>query len=85
MWVVDKLKLRKYRIQEFGRLNFEFTLMSKRKLTQLVANGEVDGWDDPRFPTVRGMIRRGVQLPVLREFILSQGFSARLVTMKWDK
>ena len=85
MWVVDKLKLRKYRIQEFGRLNFEYTLMSKRKLTKLVSSGEVEGWNDPRFPTVRGMIRRGVQLPVLREFILSQGFSERLVTMKWDK
>jgi glutamyl-tRNA synthetase len=84
MWVVEKLGLRKYRIQEFGRLNFEFTLMSKRKLALMVANREVTGWDDPRFPTVRGMIRRGVQLPVLKNFILSQGFSKNMVNLKWD-
>jgi len=79
------MKVRKVHIQEFGRLNFTYTLMSKRKLRKLVDMGEVESWIDPRFPTVQGILRRGIQLPVLKQFILTQGFSEKVVNMEWDK
>ena len=84
-WVQEQLSLRKVTVQEFARLGFEYTVMSKRKLAKLVEMGEVAGWDDPRFPTVQGALRRGVLVESLRQFILAQGFSRRIVTMEWDK
>ena len=68
-WFIDALGIRKPHIYAYARLNLTNTLMSKRKLTWLVDNGAVDGWDDPRMPTVRGIMRRGLQasrLPVTR-------------------
>jgi glutaminyl-tRNA synthetase len=60
-WVLDTLKLKPPRPyqHEFARLNINYTVMSKRKLLELVENGVVDGWDDPRMPTIAGYRRRG--------------------------
>ncbi|MCA8950265.1 MAG: glutamine--tRNA ligase/YqeY domain fusion protein [Planctomycetes bacterium] len=58
-WFLDALGIFHPRQIEFARLNVEYMLTSKRKLLQLVEDGHVDGWDDPRLPTLRGMRRRG--------------------------
>ncbi|XP_034131369.1 bifunctional glutamate/proline--tRNA ligase isoform X2 [Drosophila guanche] len=84
-WFIDALKLRKPYIWEYSRLNMTNTVLSKRKLTWFVDSGLVDGWDDPRFPTVRGILRRGMTVEGLREFIIAQGSSKSVVFMNWDK
>jgi glutamyl-tRNA synthetase len=53
-----------------------YTLLSKRKLLWFVENGKVDGWDDARFPTVQGIIRRGLKVEALVQFILEQAISS---------
>ena len=60
---------------EFGRLNITNTVMSKRKLKQLVDEGFVDGWDDPRMPTISGLRRRGYTPEAIREFVRETGVS----------
>lgn len=84
-WIQSALKLRPTRIHGFARINFTNTVMSKRKLTWFVDTGNVTGWDDPRFPTVRGVVRRGIDITALRNFMYSQGASRRVVTMEWSK
>lgn len=85
MQVLDKLDMRKPHIYEYSRLNLTNTVLSKRKLTYLVNEGFVNGWDDPRMPTVRGILRRGLTVDGLKEFIVAQGSSKSVVTMEWDK
>uniref|UniRef100_A0A665WJM7 Bifunctional glutamate/proline--tRNA ligase n=1 Tax=Echeneis naucrates TaxID=173247 RepID=A0A665WJM7_ECHNA len=84
-WVIDALRLRKPYIWEYARLNLNNTVLSKRKLTWFVDQGYVDGWDDPRFPTVRGVLRRGMTVEGLKQFIAAQGGSRSVVNMEWDK
>ncbi|HKI56493.1 MAG TPA: glutamine--tRNA ligase/YqeY domain fusion protein [Trueperaceae bacterium] len=69
-WLVDRLfpgreRPRQY---EFGRRNLEYTVVSKRRLIRLVNEGHVDGWDDPRMPTLAGLRRRGVRPEAVRDF-----------------
>ncbi len=77
-WLVDSLPLpgRPQQI-EFARLNLNYTVMSKRKLLQLVTEGHVDGWDDPRLPTISGMRRRGYTPAALRRFCDEVGVAKR--------
>ncbi|XP_034283741.1 bifunctional glutamate/proline--tRNA ligase isoform X4 [Pantherophis guttatus] len=84
-WIIEALGLRKPYIWEYSRLNLNNTVLSKRKLTWFVNEGLVDGWDDPRFPTVRGVLRRGLTVEGLKQFIAAQGSSRSVVNMEWDK
>ncbi|KAK4538760.1 hypothetical protein CDCA_CDCA20G4785 [Cyanidium caldarium] len=84
-WVCEAAGLRCPTVWTYSRLSFVHTVLSKRKLTWLVAHGYVDGWDDPRMPTVRGVLRRGMQVDALRAFILSQGPSRNITVQQWDK
>lgn len=68
-WVLDVLKTPSHPKQiEFARLSVEYTISSKRKLNLLVSDNHVDGWDDPRMPTISGMRRRGITPESIREF-----------------
>ena len=68
-WVLDELQTDCHPQQiEFARLNLSYTVMSKRKLLQLVEEGHVSGWDDPRMPTISGMRRRGYPPEAIRAF-----------------
>merc|ERR1719383_140823 len=72
-------------IYDYARLSFVHTVLSKRKLQWFVDKGVVQGWTDPRFPTVQGMIRRGLTPHALREFMISQGVSKNTTLQEWDK
>jgi glutaminyl-tRNA synthetase len=69
-WFIEKLPVpSKPHQYEFARLNLTYTVLSKRVLTQLVRDGHVAGWDDPRMPTIAGFRRRGVPPAAIREFV----------------
>ena len=85
-WMQKAMKLKhKTSIKTFGKMNFIHTVLSKRKLNWFVENKIVEGWFDPRFPTIQGTIRRGVDVDALKSFVVSQGASRRVITMEWDK
>jgi glutaminyl-tRNA synthetase len=68
-WVLDNISIPVHpRQYEFSRLNLEYTVMSKRKLNLLVTDKHVEGWDDPRMPTISGLRRRGYTAESIREF-----------------
>ena len=76
-WLVDQIKTDDYRPRqiEFNRLNLTYTVMSKRKLLELVQEGKVTGWDDPRMPTLCGLRRRGYTPESIRKFIDLIGYT----------
>ncbi len=79
-WFIDQLKSDDYRPRqiEFNRLNLTYTVMSKRKLLQLVQDKVVDGWSDPRMPTLSGLRRRGYTPESIRNFIDKIGYTKYL-------
>lgn len=84
-WIMDALGFPRHEIYEYSRLNLQYTCLSKRKLQWFVDTKRVDGWDDPRFPTVRGVLRKGIRVETLTEFMLEQGPSKRANLMEWEK
>ena len=77
-WVLDETKVACHPQQiEFARLNLNYTVLSKRKLVQLVEQGHVTGWDDPRMPTLAGMRRRGYTPDSIRNFCDRIGVAKR--------
>lgn len=84
-WILDALAMRKPIVVSYSRLNMLNTVLSKRKLTWFVDSKIVESWEDPRMPTVRGVLRRGMTVDGLKQFIISQGSSRAAVIMEWDK
>ncbi|MBP7273416.1 MAG: glutamine--tRNA ligase/YqeY domain fusion protein [Saprospiraceae bacterium] len=76
-WFIEKLELFPSHQYEFARLNLNYTVMSKRKLLQLVNEGYVSGWDDPRMPTISGLRRRGYTPEAIRNFAHRVGVARR--------
>lgn len=76
-WFIEKLEIFPSKQYEFARRNLTYTVMSKRKLKQLVEEGHVAGWDDPRMPTISGMRRRGYPAAALRQFADTIGIAKR--------
>ena len=76
-WFIDQLKTDDYRPRqiEFNRLNLTYTMMSKRKLLELVQEGKVSGWDDPRMPTLCGLRRRGYTPESIKRFVDLIGYT----------
>lgn len=76
-WLLDRLNIYHPRQIEFARLNLSHTIMSKRRLLQLVEDGYVDGWDDPRMPTISALRRRGYTPEAIRDFCERVGVARR--------
>lgn len=76
-WLIEKLEIFPSRQYEFARLNMTYTVMSKRKLLQLVNEGYVESWDDPRMPTISGLRRRGYTPASIRNFCERIGVQKR--------
>jgi len=76
-WFIEQLEIFPSKQYEFARLNLTYTVMSKRKLLQLVNEGYVKSWDDPRMPTISGMRRRGYTPKAIRDFCERIGVAKR--------
>jgi glutaminyl-tRNA synthetase len=76
-WLIERLEIFPSKQYEFARLNMTYTVMSKRKLLQLVTEGHVESWDDPRMPTISGLRRRGYTPASIRNFAERIGVQKR--------
>jgi glutaminyl-tRNA synthetase len=76
-WLIEELEIFPSKQREFARLNLNYTVMSKRKLLRLVEEGIVDGWDDPRMPTLSGLRRRGYTPESINNFCEKVGIARR--------
>ena len=76
-WLIQELEIFPSKQREFARLNLNYTIMSKRKLLRLVEENVVDGWDDPRMPTISGLRRRGYTAEFIRNFCDRVGIARR--------
>ncbi len=76
-WLIKELEIYPSEQTEFARLNLSYTVVSKRKLRELVEGGHVNGWDDPRMPTLSGIKRRGFTPESIREFVKRTGVAKR--------
>ncbi|VAH09478.1 unnamed protein product [Triticum turgidum subsp. durum] len=83
--ILQDMGLRRVEPYEFSRLNMVYTVLSKRTLRWFVQNKKVEDWTDARFPTIQGVLRRGLKVEALIQFILEQGASKNLNLMEWDK
>src|SRR5713226_5721119 len=81
-WFIQQLGIFPSQQIEFDRLNLTYTLLSKRKLLQLVQEGRVNGWDDPRMPTLSGIRRRGYTPEAIRNFVANIGVSKTTGTIE---
>lgn len=68
-WILDKLSLRKPVLQLFSSLRFDYTVMSKRKIKMLIDTGTLEGWNDPRLCTIKGLIRRGITAESILKYV----------------
>lgn len=84
VWIQEAMQKSNVPMWEFSRLSFVRTVLSKRKLARIEASGMVRGWDDPRMPTIRGIMRRGLTVTALQEFIRAQGPSRNIVALDWS-
>ena len=84
-WVLEACGLPDIEIYEYSRLNLIHTVLSKRNLKWFVENKIVQGWNDPRFPTVQGILRKGLVVQTLKDFMMAQGPSKNTNLQEWDK
>jgi len=83
-WFLDKLRVHHPQQIEFAKLNMSYTVISKRNLLKLVNDGFVDGWDDPRMPTLSGLRRRGYTPNAIKKFVFSLGIAKREAISDFD-
>ena len=82
-WLLDQFPIAHPQQIEFARLNFTYTILSKRKLLELVEGGHVDGWDDPRMPTLSGMRRRGYTADAIKNLCEKIGVAKANSVVDW--
>ncbi len=82
-WFCENLEIHHPKQREFARLNLSYTITQKRKLRELVEENFVNGWDDPRIPTFKGMRRRGYPAEAIRNFCTNIGLSKKVTTIDY--